>query len=102
MTISDLSGAGETLSRRKSFKKTLRESFRRLRRGRSTRNAAGGVVAPPTTIETRPVERQIEARPTDDAMASMVRCLTFAQTYVINSEYLRQIVAFRVNNLCLF
>lgn len=83
-----MSGAGETLSRRKSFKKTLRESFRRLRRGRSTRNAAGGGVAPPTTIETRPVERQIEARPTDDAMASMVRCLTFAQTYVINSEYL--------------
>lgn len=36
--IKDLTGAGETLSRRKSFKKTLRESFRRLRKGRSTRN----------------------------------------------------------------
>lgn len=78
----DLTGAGEQLSRRKSFKKTLRESFRRLRRGRSTRNAPGQPA--PTTIETRPVERQIEARPADDGMGSMVRCLTFAQTYITN------------------
>lgn len=34
----DLSGAGDTpISRRKSFKKSLRESFRRLRKGRSQR-----------------------------------------------------------------
>lgn len=38
----DLTGAGEQLSRRKSFKKTLRESFRRLRKGRSTRSARNG------------------------------------------------------------
>jgi lethal(2) giant larvae protein len=78
----DLTGAGETLSRRKSFKKTLRESFRRLRRGRSTRNNPGQPAQ--TTIETRPIERQVEARPVDDGMGSMVRCLAFAQTYITN------------------
>lgn len=79
----DLTGAGETLSRRKSFKKTLRESFRRLRKGRSTRNNP----TQPTPAETRPVERQIEARPVDDGMGSMVRCLAFGQTYVTNQQH---------------
>nr|XP_040222509.2 lethal(2) giant larvae protein [Anopheles coluzzii]XP_040222510.2 lethal(2) giant larvae protein [Anopheles coluzzii]XP_040222511.2 lethal(2) giant larvae protein [Anopheles coluzzii]XP_049463038.1 lethal(2) giant larvae protein [Anopheles coluzzii]XP_049463040.1 lethal(2) giant larvae protein [Anopheles coluzzii] len=88
----DLTGAGETLSRRKSFKKTLRESFRRLRKGRSTRNNpnAGGAGAggqhQQSAAETRPVERQIEARPVDDGMGSMVRCLTFAQTFITNQN----------------
>lgn len=77
----DLTGAGETISRRKSFKKSLRESFRRLRKGRSTRN---NPVVTPIPAETRPVERQIEARAVDDGMGSMIRCLTFAQTYVTN------------------
>lgn len=81
----DLTGAGETLSRRKSFKKTLRESFRRLRKGRSTRNTPNAQAATPA--ETRPVERQIEARPVDDGMGSMVRCLTFAQTYITNPQH---------------
>lgn len=78
-----MTGAGEALSRRKSFKKTLRESFRRLRKGRSTRNNGP---ANAQTIETRPIERQIEARPVDDGMGSMVRCLTFAQTFITNSK----------------
>uniref|UniRef100_A0A182J2K7 Lethal(2) giant larvae protein n=1 Tax=Anopheles atroparvus TaxID=41427 RepID=A0A182J2K7_ANOAO len=85
----DLTGAGETLSRRKSFKKTLRESFRRLRKGRSTRgnpNTAGGAQQQQSAAETRPVERQIEARPVDDGMGSMVRCLTFAQTFITNQN----------------
>uniref|UniRef100_A0A2M3Z2P4 Lethal(2) giant larvae protein n=1 Tax=Anopheles braziliensis TaxID=58242 RepID=A0A2M3Z2P4_9DIPT len=88
----DLTGAGETLSRRKSFKKTLRESFRRLRKGRSTRNNANTGAAGATTggqqqpAEARPVERQIEARPVDDGMGSMVRCLTFAQTFITNQN----------------
>lgn len=81
----DLNGVGEALSRRKSFKKTLRESFRRLRKGRSTRNNPGATQTPIT--ETRPIERQIEARPVDDAMNSLVRCLTFAQTFITNSIY---------------
>ncbi|XP_030384234.1 protein lethal(2) giant larvae isoform X2 [Scaptodrosophila lebanonensis] len=78
----DLTGAGEQLSRRKSFKKSLRESFRKLRKGRSTRNNPSNQV--PTTLEARPVERQIEARSTDDGMGSMVRCLLFAKTYITN------------------
>lgn len=80
----DLTGAGEALSRGKTFKKTLRESFRRLRRGRSTRNNPG---VPTPITESRPVERQIEARPVDDAMNSLVRCLTFAKTFITNSKY---------------
>lgn len=76
----DLTGDGEQLSRRKSFKKTLRESFRRLRRGRSTRNNPNA--AAPTIMETRPIERQVEARPVNDGMGSMVRCLTFSRTYI--------------------
>lgn len=44
----DLTGAGEQLSRRKSFKKSLRESFRKLRKGRSTRNNPSNQV--PTTV----------------------------------------------------
>ncbi|XP_043655548.1 lethal(2) giant larvae protein isoform X1 [Drosophila teissieri] len=78
----DLTGAGEQLSRRKSFKKSLRESFRKLRKGRSTRTNQSNQV--PTTLEARPVERQIEARCADDGLGSMVRCLLFAKTYVTN------------------
>ncbi|XP_026835557.1 lethal(2) giant larvae protein isoform X2 [Drosophila erecta] len=74
----DLTGAGEQLSRRKSFKKSLRESFRKLRKGRSTRNNQSN------QLEARPVERQIEARCADDGLGSMVRCLLFAKTYVTN------------------
>lgn len=77
----DLTGAGEQLSRRKSFKKSLRESFRKLRKGRSTRN---NPTQPTTTLDARPVERQVEARSSDDGMGSMVRCLVFAKTYITN------------------
>lgn len=83
--FTDLTGAGEALSRRKSFKKTLRESFRRLRKGRSTRNNPGATQTP--IAEARPIERQIEARPVDDGMNSLVRCLTFAQTFITNSKF---------------
>nr|CAD7457896.1 unnamed protein product [Timema tahoe] len=129
----DLSGAGEApISRRKSFKKSLRESFRRLRKGRSTRQtdkrgvqspssgpqsdkrkegledvAEGVEVAsvegdskesagvadmsspssgPISPIEAKPVERQIEARPVDDSLGSMVRCLFFTKTFIISVQ----------------
>ncbi|XP_037957750.1 lethal(2) giant larvae protein isoform X2 [Teleopsis dalmanni] len=78
----DLTGAGEQLSRRKSFKKSLRESFRKLRKGRSTRNNPTQQV--PTTLDARPIERQVEARSADDGMGSMVRCLMFAKTFITN------------------
>ncbi|XP_048482979.1 lethal(2) giant larvae protein isoform X3 [Plutella xylostella] len=96
----DHSGAGDTpISRRKSFKKSLRESFRRLRKGRSQRRAT--TAASPTSptqppkkpldkpledADVKPVERAIEARSTDDAFGSMVRCLYFARTFLVNSQ----------------
>ncbi|XP_076546445.1 LLGL domain-containing protein l(2)gl isoform X6 [Osmia lignaria lignaria] len=103
----DLSGAGDTpISRRKSFKKSLRESFRRLRKGRSqrrattasspTRNAtekkkdvssvASSPIGDLSPVELKPVERQVEARPVDDALGSMVRCLYFARSYIISMQ----------------
>ncbi|KAK9707867.1 LLGL2 [Popillia japonica] len=105
---SDLTGAGDApISRRKSFKKSLRESFRRLRKGRSTRRTTTNQNSPtsntPSTktspaprsspadenfspLEAKPVERQIEARAVDDAMGSIVRCLYFARTFLINVQ----------------
>ncbi|XP_072932199.1 lethal(2) giant larvae protein homolog 1 isoform X2 [Epargyreus clarus] len=98
----DHSGAGDTpISRRKSFKKSLRESFRRLRKGRSQRRQTTTSSSPtsPTqpakkildkTAETdadvKPIERAVEARSTDDAFGSMVRCLYFARTFLINTQ----------------
>nr|CAG4651568.1 EOG090X00I4 [Triops cancriformis] len=93
----DLATAGEhPMSRRKSFKKSLRESFRRLRKGRSQRGRAGEVPkakdkgespsGATTAAEARPIERQIEARSADDAMGSMVRCLYMAKTYLVNAQ----------------
>ncbi|KAK4874231.1 hypothetical protein RN001_013591 [Aquatica leii] len=103
----DLTGTGDTpISRRKSFKKSLRESFRRLRKGRSTRRnnptVATSSPTPPqagspasrnlssdenfSPLESKPVERQIEARPVDDSMGSMVRCLYFARTFIISVQ----------------
>ncbi|KAL0892808.1 hypothetical protein ABMA27_014503 [Loxostege sticticalis] len=101
----DHSGAGDTpISRRKSFKKSLRESFRRLRKGRSQRRQT--TTSSPTSpsqpnpkkadktapapaeadVEIKPVERAVEARSTDDAFGSMVRCLYFARTFLINTQ----------------
>lgn len=84
------------MSRRKSFKKSLRESFRRLRKGRSQRHETlKANKSPPKRLtddapsgpslgsEIKPVERQIEAR-ADDGIGSMVRSLTIVKTYVIN------------------
>lgn len=103
----DVSGTGDQpMSRRKSFKKSLRESFRRLRKGRSQRLPTGPKCAPTSPIskvednnpihnagpsiaaEVRPVERQIEARNVmlDDGMGSMVRCLLLVKTYVISQS----------------
>ncbi|XP_076673089.1 LLGL domain-containing protein l(2)gl isoform X3 [Andrena cerasifolii] len=103
----DLSGSGDTpISRRKSFKKSLRESFRRLRKGRSQRrtNASSpprsaapekkketsSVASSPSgdlsPADVKPVERQVEARPVDDALGSMVRCLYFARSYIISMQ----------------
>ncbi|XP_054154460.1 LLGL scribble cell polarity complex component 2-like [Oppia nitens] len=102
-------GGDAIITRRKSFKKSLRESFRRLRKGRSQRgdkraaspsSTAASSTSPSKSIEegrkspkgeiiqleTKPVERQIEARSADDAMGSMVRCLYFSNAFIINNS----------------
>ncbi|GFR33149.1 lethal(2) giant larvae protein homolog 1 [Trichonephila clavata] len=100
----DLMAVGDAaMSRKKSFKKSLRQSFRRLRKGRSQRSKRDktptkedvksparettetdtGAASPIT--ETKPVERQVEARSADDSMGSMVRCLYLAQSFIINN-----------------
>ena len=39
------------------------------------------------TADPKPVERSVEFRNTDDAMASMVRCLYFADTFIVNGKF---------------
>lgn len=115
----DLAASGDMMSRRKSFKKSLRESFRRLRKGRSQRGrkdksmtkspdarrprrgeeeGPSSAVASPASrhnesaidpgsplSEAKPVERQVEARSSDDALSSMVRCLCFSNSFILHS-----------------
>jgi len=97
LNAQDIANADDNpMSRRKSLKKSLRESFRRLRKGRSQRNTDKKKPTSQTnnmisrTIreespDVRPVERQIEARNfggAEDGLGSMVRCLHFAETYI--------------------
>lgn len=101
------SSTGEsTLIRGRSLKKSLRESFRRLRKGRTIKKATM-MLTPKRTDESHPlsstnmhleevirvpVERQVEFRefkPVDDQVASMVRCLYFAKTYLNSGKILQ-------------
>lgn len=100
LTQNDVNSSGDApITRRKSFKQSLRESFRRLRKGRSQRRNPNKEEQSRTTVspttrrspdddvpETKPVERQVEARPVDDSMGSFVRCLYFARTFLINTQ----------------
>lgn len=122
LNLADLaatSGGDVLISRRKSFKKSLRESFRRLRKSRSMRGgkkhqtpaasaaspssptsddatassaASSKVTSPVRSLaspglddDTRPVERQIEAKQ-DDGLGSMVRTLYFALSPITSSS----------------
>ncbi|KAL1453317.1 hypothetical protein WDU94_007465 [Cyamophila willieti] len=104
---SDITSGDAPISRRKSFKKSLRESFRRLRKGRSVRHpepaSAGGNKKPTSPQErrigaadtgipgeaTKPVERAVEARgPQDDGLGSMVRCLYLGASYIVSTQHL--------------
>jgi len=46
----------------------------------SSSSAVPGGLSP---LEAKPVERQVEARPVDDSLGSMVRCLYFGKTFLI-------------------
>lgn len=94
---SSVAGGEALISRRKSFKKSLRESFRRLRKGRSQKgkrnvgsnqNKAQEIgKSKYDELETKPVERQIEARTEADMMSSMVRYLYFCSSAIVNSKF---------------
>uniref|UniRef100_A0A8K9UUU3 LLGL scribble cell polarity complex component 1 n=1 Tax=Oncorhynchus mykiss TaxID=8022 RepID=A0A8K9UUU3_ONCMY len=72
------------LSRVKSLKKSLRQSFRRIRKSRVSGKKRP--IPTPTTLadqeEVAPVQRRIEPRSADDSLSGVVRCLCFADTYL--------------------
>uniref|UniRef100_A0A674ERU0 LLGL scribble cell polarity complex component 1 n=1 Tax=Salmo trutta TaxID=8032 RepID=A0A674ERU0_SALTR len=78
------------LSRVKSLKKSLRQSFRRIRKSRvsgkkrpvptPTSKEANAALA--DQEEVAPVQRRIEPRSADDSLSGVVRCLCFADTYL--------------------
>ncbi|XP_054565534.1 LLGL scribble cell polarity complex component 2 isoform X4 [Eptesicus fuscus] len=84
------------LSRVKSLKKSLRQSFRRMRRSRVSsqkRRPAGSPGEVPErscrtertglqNMELAPVQRKIEARTAEDSFTGFVRTLYFADTYL--------------------
>ncbi|XP_028826093.1 LLGL scribble cell polarity complex component 2 isoform X2 [Denticeps clupeoides] len=83
------------LSRVKSIKKSLRQSFRRIRRSRvSMRKHHGNNAAKLQEINARldaenlqdmelaPVQRKIEARSSDDSFTGLVRTLYFADSFM--------------------
>ncbi|MGH0142527.1 UNVERIFIED_CONTAM: hypothetical protein FKN15_055416 [Acipenser sinensis] len=88
------------LSRVKSIKKSLRQSFRRIRRSRvSGRKRPVGNAAKVQEInaqmerealqemELAPVQRKIEARSSDDSFTGLVRTLYFADSFIRDSSH---------------
>ncbi|XP_071444804.1 lethal(2) giant larvae protein homolog 1 isoform X2 [Hetaerina americana] len=48
--------------------------------------STSGVPAPLSPAEARPIERQVEARPLEDSLGSMVRCLYFARSFIVSAQ----------------
>ncbi|KAM6957462.1 LOW QUALITY PROTEIN: lethal(2) giant larvae protein homolog 1 [Aplochiton taeniatus] len=79
------------LSRVKSLKKSLRQSFRRIRKSRvsgkkrtlptSKVQEANAALAEQDS-DLAPVQRRIEPRSADDSLSGVVRCLCFADTFL--------------------
>ncbi|MEQ2266205.1 Lethal(2) giant larvae protein 2 [Xenotaenia resolanae] len=86
------------LSRVKSIKKSLRQSFRRIRRSRVSlrkhhisstakiQEANARLEAELAEMELAPVQRKIEARSSDDSFTGLVRTLYFADTFLSDSK----------------
>uniref|UniRef100_A0A8C5AI62 LLGL scribble cell polarity complex component 1 n=1 Tax=Gadus morhua TaxID=8049 RepID=A0A8C5AI62_GADMO len=80
------------LSRVKSLKKSLRQSFRRIRKSRVSGKKRPVPTTMPTSKEANaalaeqedvaPVQRRIEPRSADDSLSGVVRCLCFADTFL--------------------
>ncbi|XP_035260615.1 LLGL scribble cell polarity complex component 2 isoform X1 [Anguilla anguilla] len=87
------------LSRVKSIKKSLRQSFRRIRRSRVSmrkqhaNNAAklqelnARLEAELQEMELAPVQRKIEARSSDDSFTGLVRTLYFADSFLSDAAH---------------
>ncbi|XP_040830442.1 lethal(2) giant larvae protein homolog 1 isoform X2 [Ochotona curzoniae] len=89
------------LSRVKSLKKSLRQSFRRIRKSRVSgkkraanansklqeANAQLAEQACPHDVEMTPVQRRIEPRSADDSLSGVVRCLYFADTFLRDGHH---------------
>uniref|UniRef100_A0A672Z046 LLGL scribble cell polarity complex component 1 n=1 Tax=Sphaeramia orbicularis TaxID=375764 RepID=A0A672Z046_9TELE len=80
------------LSRVKSLKKSLRQSFRRIRKSRVS-GKKRTITTPTSKVqeanaalaeqeEVAPVQRRIEPRSADDSLSGVVRCLCFADTFL--------------------
>ncbi|XP_077315728.1 LLGL scribble cell polarity complex component 2 isoform X1 [Lithobates pipiens] len=85
------------LSRVKSLKKSLRQSFRRIRRSQVNKRREGAAtkVQEANTrfeqealreMELAPVQRRIEARTAEDSFTGFVRTLYFADTFIRDSS----------------
>ncbi|XP_076865265.1 lethal(2) giant larvae protein homolog 1 isoform X2 [Brachyhypopomus gauderio] len=82
------------LSRVKSLKKSLRQSFRRIRKSRVSGKKRAVLSSPSSKVqeanaqlaeqdaEVTPVQRRIEPRSADDSLSGVVRCLCFADTFL--------------------
>uniref|UniRef100_A0AAQ4NZH6 LLGL scribble cell polarity complex component 2 n=1 Tax=Gasterosteus aculeatus aculeatus TaxID=481459 RepID=A0AAQ4NZH6_GASAC len=97
------------LSRVKSIKKSLRQSFRRIRRSRvSLRkhhvNNAAKVrsVHLAFEMEIAPVQRKIEARSSDDSFTGLVRTIYFADTFLADSSHNTPSLWAGTNGGCVF
>lgn len=102
------------LSRVKSIKKSLRQSFRRIRRSRVSlrkhhvNNAAklqeanARLEAELAEMELAPVQRKIEARSSDDSFTGLVRTLYFADTFLSDSSHNSPSLWAGTNGGCVF
>uniref|UniRef100_A0A8C5HVS9 LLGL scribble cell polarity complex component 2 n=1 Tax=Gouania willdenowi TaxID=441366 RepID=A0A8C5HVS9_GOUWI len=102
------------LSRVKSIKKSLRQSFRRIRRSRVSlrkhhvNNAAklheanARLEAELAEMELAPVQRKIEARSSDDSFTGLVRTLYFADTFLTDSSHNTPSLWAGTNGGCVF
>ncbi|KAJ7305987.1 hypothetical protein JRQ81_010353 [Phrynocephalus forsythii] len=91
------------LSRVKSLKKSLRQSFRRIRKSRVSGKKRVNASSPsskvqeanaqlaeqpgPHEVEMTPVQRRIEPRSADDSLSGVVRCLYFADTFLRDAAH---------------
>ncbi|XP_037611029.1 LLGL scribble cell polarity complex component 2 isoform X1 [Sebastes umbrosus] len=102
------------LSRVKSIKKSLRQSFRRIRRSRVSlrkhhvNNAAklqeanARLEAELAEMEIAPVQRKIEARSSDDSFTGLVRTIYFADTFLSDSSHNTPSLWAGTNGGCVF